>query len=234
MENSRPAEAVSPAVDLTTYDAVILDFDGPMCNVFANYPVAAITENLKRLLVANGWQHEALPTTSDPHQIVRLVQCQVPMLAPQIEAALSAAEFAAVATATETPGLANLLAAAQASRISVAVASNNNAVAIRRWLDRQGYEIQHVVGRDPSDASRMKPEPDALVETISLLGVEADRAVFLGDAATDAQAAWGAGCSFVALANKPHKMRLFQDLGCTAIVTNLGQLNAQRSSAPHN
>lgn len=223
-----------PGVDLAAYDAVILDFDGPMCNVFAGYPAAAIAKELRQLLIANGWEPEALPATSDPHQIVRLVHRQRPALAPRVEATLTVAEIAAVTTAIETPGLGNLLARLGTSQTPVAVASNNNAEAIGHWLNEHHYEIEHVVGRDPDDASKMKPAPDVLIQAIGLVGAEPGRSVFVGDAITDAEAATAAGCAFVALANKPRKVELFRGIGCTAVVTSLHQLLAgERAVAPH-
>lgn len=215
---------MSPAIDLTAYDAVILDFDGPMCNVFAGYPAATIAQELKQLLVDSGWEPSALPATSDPHQIVRLVHQHRPALTPRIEAALTAAEVVAVTTATETPGLANLLTKLRTDSTPIAVASNNNAGAIRRWLDEHAYQIDHVVGRDPDDALRMKPAPDVLNHAMALLGVEPHRTVFVGDAMTDVEAARAAGCALVAFANKPNKLRLFGALACPAIITSLNEL----------
>lgn len=223
---------MTPAVDLTAYDAVILDFDGPMCNVFAGYPAAQIASELKQLLVEHGWPTEALPDTSDPHQILRLVHSQTPSMSPTIEAALTAAELAAVDTAVETPGLAALLGHLDGCRMPVAVASNNNAGAIRRWLNLHNYEIRHVVGRDTLNPSKMKPAPDVLLAALALLQIPTNRAVFVGDALTDAQAAAATGCAFLAFANKPYKIRLFAGL-CCLTVTDLAQLaKAMGESSP--
>jgi len=213
------------SVNLAAYDAVILDFDGPMCNVFAGYPAATIASELKQRLVEGGWPAESLPATSDPHQILRLVAEQRPDLASTVETALAAAEAIAVETAIETPGLAPLLAQLRKWGVPVAIASNNHAGAIRRWLAQRGYSIDHVVGRDPASPATMKPAPDVVIAALALLSVDAHRAIFVGDAASDAAAANGAGCPFVAYANKRHKLELFADLRCLAIITDLNQLS---------
>lgn len=215
---------MTPAVDLTAYDAVILDFDGPMCDLFAGYPAATIAADLKQLLADRDWPADAIPTTDDPHQILRLVRQQAPALTPEVEAALSAGELTAVQSSIETPGLAELIAHLEANHVPIAIASNNNAGAIRWWLQHRGYTVEHVVGRDPENPARMKPAPDLLIEALALLHVEASYAAFLGDATTDAEASAAAGCNFIALANKPHKTQLFQGLDCMLIVTDLRQL----------
>ncbi len=224
MDHRRPVNAMNRVVDLKVYDAVILDFDGPMCNLFAGYPASSIADELKQHLLADGWPAAALPATNDPHQILRLVHRQAPTQTRSIEAALTAAEVAAVDTATETPGLAALLAQLHLCRTPVAIASNNSARAIRLWLSRQGHEVDRVVGREPADPSRMKPAPHVLLEASTLLNAERRRAVFVGDALTDAEAAANAGCAFIAFANKPRKLRHFAEYGCSIIVTDLSQL----------
>jgi len=70
----------------------------------------------------------------------------------------------------------------------------------------------------------MKPAPCVLVQALALLQVPNSNAAFIGDAATDAESAAAAGCDFIAFANKPHKVQLFEQLDCTTIVTNLRQL----------
>lgn len=213
-------------VDITAYDAVILDFDGPMCNVFAGYPAATIAQELKQLLVVSGWDPDALQIPSDPHQLVRLVDHQRPALASQVEAALTAAEIAAVATATETPGLTELLIKLSASRTPVAVASNNSAQAIRKWLDQRTYSVAYVAGRDPIDLSRMKPSPFLVIESLRYLKAEAGRAVLIGDSVSDFHAAREAGCEFIAFANKPHKRALFANRGQVLTIKDLRSLTA--------
>lgn len=217
---------MNTAVDLSAYDAVILDFDGPMCNVFAGYPAAKVAGELKQRLTEQGWPAESLPATDDPHQILRLVAEQRPDTAPAVEAALAVAEAAAVDTATETPGLAVLLAQLQESGVAVAIASNNNAGAIERWLELRGYSIDHVVGRDPTNPAAMKPAPDVLLTVLTILQVDPRQATFIGDAVSDAAAARAAGCDFVAYANRPQKLQVFTDFGCSVIVTDLHRLIA--------
>lgn len=207
VDQHRHADAVTTAVDLAAYDAVVLDFDGPMCNVFAGYAAAKVADELKDLVVAQGWPADEVAATSDPHQILRLVHTLAPELFPTVELALTAAELAAVETATITPDLAALITHLRSRRLSVAVASNNNADAIQSWLDRHRLEVDYVCGRDPHDPTKMKPAPDILLQAVAFLGLQPQQVVFLGDGASDAQAAYSAGTAFIGFANKPHKGR---------------------------
>lgn len=193
-------------------------------HLFAGYPATTIAHDLGRLLINSGWQ-DPLPRTADPHQLLRHVHSQMPDLLPKIERALALAEIYAAGSASETANFSVLFAGLRLTRMPVAIASNNCAGAIRRWLDRRGYAIPDVVGHDPVNPARMKPAPDSLIDAMRLLDVEPTRAVFVGDAITDAHAAAAAGCHFIAFANKPNKVHLFASNPTHLTIGSLAQLS---------
>ncbi len=232
MDDSRPADAVNPLVDLTAYDAVILDFDGPMCNVFAGYPAATVARELKDRLAKQGSPPEAMLATSDPHQILRLVHTYSPDLTPTIESALTTAELAAIESATSTPDLSAFISNLHSGGTHIAVASNNSADAIQRWLSLHGLEVDYVVGRDPRDPAKMKPAPDILLQALASLNLRPTRVIFIGDSTSDAQAAFLVGIPFVGFANKPHKNDQFFGPACIATIVSLKQLMTPDSDGP--
>ncbi len=213
-------------VDLSHYAAVILDFDGPMCHVFAGYPAATVADELRQLLTGLGWPGEALPTTSDPMRFLPEVHRCSPVDFATVEARLAAAELEAVESAPETDGLGGLLHHLDCAGVSIAVASNNHGSAIERWLDRSGYAdlIRHVAGRQPQNPGLMKPNPYVLIQATHDLDLSPARCCYVGDSVTDVHAADAARMPFVAMANKPHKHQLFTDHGCRVVVSKLSQL----------
>lgn len=51
--------------------AVILDFDGPVCGMFAGLPAPQVADRLRTHLLAQGWDAEAeLPASPDPLQVL--------------------------------------------------------------------------------------------------------------------------------------------------------------------
>lgn len=204
------AARLAAVLDTTAY--VLLDFDGPVCDVFAGYPAHHIAEHLRRLL--SDTHDVSLPgdvlATKDPLDIIRRTAEIAPCLSTTIEIALRAAELQAVTTASPVPGSTDLLTACQATGRPVAVVSNNSAEAIHAYLRRHGLVplVAHVQGRDTHDPDLMKPNPSPLRVALTALDAEPDGAVLIGDSLTDLQAARAAGVRVIGYANKPHKLTL--------------------------
>lgn len=213
-------------LDLSRFEAVILDFDGPMCDVFAGHPSATIAGELAAHLVDLGRADIASTYTADPMRLLTEVHRQAPAHLAAVEAHLAAAELVAVESAPETDGLGLLLQLLDEAGVPVAVASNNHGPAIERWLSLTGHapRIRHVEGRVADDPDLMKPHPHVLLAAADALSVAPTGCCFVGDSLTDAQAATTAGMSFIAVANKAHKHQLFTDHGCATIVTSLREL----------
>lgn len=198
---------LAAVLDTTTH--VLLDFDGPVCDVFAGYPAHHIAEHLRHLLTDT---HDlVLPddvlATEDPLHVIRRTADLAPQLSTTIDTALRAAELQAITTAATAPGSAELLAACQATGRPVAIVSNNSAEAIHTYLklyDLVGL-VAHVQGRDPHDPNLMKPNPHPLHQALTALDAKAAGAVLIGDSLTDIQAARAAGIRVIAHANRPHK-----------------------------
>ncbi|MBD0324414.1 MAG: hypothetical protein ICV72_13665 [Aldersonia sp.] len=46
--------------------SVLLDFDGPICSVFAGHPAPAVAERIRDYLRREGWPVNKLPESDDP------------------------------------------------------------------------------------------------------------------------------------------------------------------------
>jgi HAD superfamily hydrolase (TIGR01509 family) len=194
-------------LDTTTH--VLLDFDGPVCDVFAGYPAHHIAEHLRHLLT--GTHDLVLPddvlATEDPLHVIRRTADLAPQLSTTIDTALRAAELQATTTAAPVPGSAELLAACHATGRPVAIVSNNSAEAIHAYLklhDLLAFVV-HVQGRDRQDPNLMKPNPHSLREALSVMDAKPGEAVLIGDSLTDIQAARAADVRVIAYANRAHK-----------------------------
>ncbi len=200
--------------------AVLFDFDGPVCSVFDGYPAHQITEELRELARDfRGDLSPALAEASSPHDLL-LAATGNPDLAGLLEDALQKAEMTAVQTALPTPGAAESLAACNDGGRLVAVVSNNYAGAVVDYLSRHGLAelVHHVEGRDASDPALMKPSPHLLERAICALGVQPERCVFIGDQATDIEAALAAGTPTIGYANKPGKADSLAVAGADVVI----------------
>jgi pyrophosphatase PpaX len=94
------------------------------------------------------------------------------------------------------PGAAEHLASLAAAGAGVAVVTSKGSQLARRGLEITGMPtIDTVIGKEHT--LRHKPDPAPLRHALEVLGASAEDAVYVGDAATDLQAAHAAGIEAV-------------------------------------
>lgn len=225
---------VELAAILRSAPVVLLDFDGPVCSVFAGYPAPQITDELRALAVEQiGQLPPALINASGPHELLAAAGLVSSKLAQQIEDALQVAEIKAVESAVPTPGAAEFLTACRETSRPVAIVSNNGDASVRAYLDRVGLAatVQHVEARDPSDPARMKPSPYLVERAITHLHTSPAQCVLIGDQPSDITAARTVGSLSIGYANKPGKHADLAAAGADAITDDMNELaQAVRSS----
>ncbi|RZT15204.1 phosphoglycolate phosphatase [Kribbella sp. VKM Ac-2569] len=204
-------------------EAVLFDFDGPICSVFDGYPAQLIASELREL--AGTVPHdldEALRKAAGPHELL-FAAADEPQLAALLERALQDSELRAVETALPTPGAVESLAACKRTGKLVAIVSNNYAQAVNRYLAHTGLAdlVAHVEGRDPSDPTLMKPSPHLIENATKALGVRTAACVFIGDQASDMEAGRTAGVHTIGYANKPGKADALSTAGADVVVESM-------------
>lgn len=212
---------------LTTTTHVLLDFDGPVCSIFAGLPAPTIAAELRALMTAHGV--DIPPPVRDqagPHELLQFAGTVSRDLAHQVETALREAELTAAATAEPTPGADHFLAACHDTGRPVAIVSNNPHDAIATYLARHGLTryVDHIEGRDPTDPARMKPSPHLVTRAIDALTATPSACVLIGDATTDIHAAHAAGTLAIGYANKPGKRQRLTQAGADAITDTMTTL----------
>ncbi len=202
---------------------VLLDFDGPVCAVFAGVGDTPIADHLRASLNDAGYPTNGTDQLG-PHGVLAYAATLDQAAAHIVEAELAAAELDAIQTATPTAGAREFLTACADTGRPVVMASNNNAEAIAAYLDRHQLRqlVAHIEGRDPDDARRMKPNPWVIRRAVAHAAVPPRDAVLIGDAVTDIDAAHSADVPVVGYANKPGKAAGLQD--ADAIATDMHEL----------
>ncbi|MFI5644812.1 HAD family hydrolase [Kitasatospora sp. NPDC051705] len=203
---------------------VLLDFDGPVCSVFAGLPAPEVARRLREALLAAGEQGPAgAEDESDPLALLRLVADARPDLTESTDAALAALETEAVRAARPTPGGESVLRACARSGRLVSVVSNNAGAAIEGYLAEHGLGdyVAGVFGRAPGDPSSMKPNPRLLLEAMEAAGAGPEHCIFIGDATRDVEAGEAVGVPTIGYANKPGKDARLAAAGAVAIVHSM-------------
>jgi phosphoglycolate phosphatase len=130
-----PFAALADILNQARY--LLIDFDGPICSLFAGTPTAPIADRLREVIRQQGVQlPQAIEDTGDWFEIFSFAASVSVDLAARIESELTELECAAVATAAPTPHVNDIISACRDSARSVAVISNNSEEAVRAYLPR--------------------------------------------------------------------------------------------------
>ncbi|HEX8760312.1 MAG TPA: HAD family phosphatase [Pseudonocardiaceae bacterium] len=203
---------------------VLLDFDGPICSVFAGITSTAVASRLSKVLTGAGITPPAEITgTDDPFDILRYTLAHAPELTTTVETAFRAEEVAAATTAAPTPGAAQTIQACHDTGRTVAIVSNNSDDAVRTYLTTHNLSghINYISARTPADITRLKPHPHLVIQAAQALDAAPPTCVLIGDSITDVQAAQAAGVPAIGYANKASKPTRFTGAGTAGVITRM-------------
>jgi beta-phosphoglucomutase-like phosphatase (HAD superfamily) len=221
----------SPGTDAAALGAIIartryllLDFDGPICSIFAGLPAPTVAEKLRKLF--SGELPEEIANTPDPIEVFKYSATVSDEMAIRVEAEMADLEVAAVPTADPTPYVHQVIASARESGRVVGVVSNNSPRAVNAYLDRHGLSngIALVVARTRHDPTLLKPDPYLIDEAVRGLDAAPARSALVGDSFTDIEAAHSAGVASIGYANKPGKRARMTELEAGAVITSMADL----------
>jgi phosphoglycolate phosphatase len=219
--------AVSPEDKLGAIIArtrhLLLDFDGPICSIFAGLPAPVVADRLRKILPEDIHLPEAIADTSDPMEVFTWSATISGDLAAIVEAELTEQEVAAAATAQPTPYVHEVVTACRESGRSLAVVSNNSTRAVHAYLTKHDLDdrIRHVIGRTSKNPALLKPSPYLIELAVATLSAEPDECALVGDAVTDVEGAQLANVYSIGYANKPGKSARLAEVGAGAVITSL-------------
>ena len=210
----------------TTY--LLLDFDGPVCSVFAGRSSRSIAIELLDLLrTANAPVPAGLEDTGDPLEVLRHAATVDAQLLERVERDLRVAEVDATRTAKPTPHASELIDVWRQRGRRVAIVSNNSSAAITAYLAAHDIDIDAVMGRTSPDPGLLKPSPHLVAEAMRALDADPDpdANVLVGDSVSDVIAAREAGIRSIGYANAAGKRRALSDAGATIVVDDMATLS---------
>jgi phosphoglycolate phosphatase len=203
---------------------LLLDFDGPICSIYAGLPAYTAAEKLRQLFPDE--LPDDIANTADPIEVFTYSATVSDDMAALVEAEMTDLEVAAVPTAEPTPYVHEVIASARESGRIVGVVSNNSSRAVNAYLDRHGLSggIRLVVARSSHDPALLKPSPHLINEAARGLDANPSAAALVGDSFTDIEAAHSAGVASIGYANKPGKREHMAELQAGAVITSMADL----------
>jgi phosphoglycolate phosphatase len=212
---------------ITATRHLFLDFDGPICSIFAGLKPATIADRLREVIISHGITPPAdIEATSDPFDVFIYAASVSPDLGAEVEVAMTDLEVAAVPSAEPTPGVHAVVTSCRDSGRTLTVVSNNSDRAVRAYLTRHALDgqISTVVARTSPDPDLLKPCPHFLQQAITASKADPETCTLVGDQLTDIDAARQAGTHSIGYANKPGKAEALANADAGAIITSLAPL----------
>ncbi|MFD6095038.1 HAD family hydrolase [Nocardiopsis flavescens] len=210
--------------------AVLLDFDGPVCDAFAGYPAPQVARDMVARATDAGVSFPSeLSGEPDPMEVLRRLFKVAPEWHSEAERVLREAEVVSVAEALPTPGAIEFMEACRETGRPLVMVSNNSPEAVVAFLEKHGLAklATGVFGRSRLSPELMKPNPHLLEAALEALAAAPGDCLMVGDSLTDIEVAKEVGVPVAGYANKVGKAKRFQDLGSDVVTENMMELATQ-------
>ncbi|GAA2342851.1 Imm21 family immunity protein [Dactylosporangium salmoneum] len=205
---------------------VLLDCDGPICNVFGARTAARVAADLRGILAGHSVELPEDVVQEDPLGVLRATARLAPQLAGDVEAALRVAEMEAAASAETTLGAFDVVGACIHTERLLAIVSDTSTDAIGAYLqrrDRARY-FAAVVGRDSADPALLTPSPRRITRVVQALGADPAECLFVSAASTGIEAARRAGIICVGYAGRPGTAERLVRAGAHVVIDAMHEL----------
>ncbi|MGC9544590.1 HAD family hydrolase [Streptomyces sp. UG1] len=225
-------------------DAVLLDFDGPVCDLFRGACTAHIADEVKeRALDEWGWLDPRVKACADSHGVLRHL-ADMAVRRPGghrgtrlgwADGIVTRYEYAAVLRAAPTPGASELVGELDRLGKTLLIVTNNAEGPVREYLERRNL-LRHftaVLGRDPHDPHLMKPHRHVVDRALAELGrPNPSRTLLIGDQLTDLAAARSAQVPFLGLTRDERTAALMRHGGAHSVIASFEPLMSALSTLP--
>jgi phosphoglycolate phosphatase len=141
---------------------VLIDFDGPICSIFAGLPAPQVAAQLRKLFTGHQLPQD-IQQTGDPIEVFAYAGAVSPDLAARVEAEMTDLEVAATTTAKPTPYIHEVMAGCR--------------------------EFRLVVARTSHDPALLKPSPHLIDKAVRRLDADPAATTLVGDSITDIEGA---------------------------------------------
>jgi HAD superfamily hydrolase (TIGR01509 family) len=207
---------------------VLFDFDGPVCRLFAGHSAERVARDLVEWLERQGMHGLLTPEERvhpDPMVVLHAVNRRSPRsdLVTELEARFTQQELKAVPKAWPTAYADAVIRTWTAVGARLAITTNNSPLTAARYLESRGLAAcfaPNIYGRT-EDLHHLKPDPHCLNRALNALGAAPSKALMIGDARSDLDAARRAGVPFLGYARNERKEKLLRDAGAEQVVTSL-------------
>ena len=212
---------------------LILDFDGPVCTLYARKPARLAADRLREILAPHIREiPSAVATATDPLAVLAYAAGISPQLAEQADAELTRYELSAAATAQPAGYSHDVIASAREGHRTITVISACSARAVLAYLDRASLDelVGLVVGR-PGDAPEAAAERHLVGRALSALSADPATCTLVAESASVLASARASGIATIAYA-RTQAVQNLTSAHAEATVTSLADLVLRLRALP--
>ena len=211
---------------------LILDFDGPVCTLYARKPARLAADRLREILAPHIREiPSAVATATDPLAVLAYAAGISPQLAEQADAELTRYELSAAATAQPAGYSHDVIASAREGHRTITVISGS-ARAVLAYLDRASLDelVGLVVGRT-GDAPEAAAERHLVGRALSALSADPATCTLVAESASVLASARASGIATIAYA-RTQAVQNLTSAHAEATVTSLADLVLRLRALP--
>ena len=205
-------------------DAVLFDFDGTLVEINIDF-----TEMKKKVLslgLEYGVSPEAdlyvLETIENMFDVLSEKDAlKAEMFKKQAEAIIVDIELSAAEKSRKFPGADSTLREIKNRGIKIGIVTRNCRKAVLKSVELAGFTYDLLLTRD--DVKKVKPDPSHLLDALSMLNIEPERAMMVGDQPIDIIAGKKAGMKTAAVLSV-RTIKDFEELSPDLIIKDISDI----------
>ncbi|MBB4917473.1 HAD family hydrolase [Streptosporangium saharense] len=211
--------------------AVLLPFDGTVCDLFADVDTAAIAKRIRARLFKRGHRMTLMVAiTADPLGMMAYARSVGPASGAEAEKIVRDAERAAARTATPEPGIHEVLRACQASGRPVAVMGYTCPTAMESHLE--AHDLRHLVGPVIGRGQRRLSAQRLIRQAVEALGVEPSDCALVSQSPEGMFAAEEAGTHAIGVVSRHSTRKQLAFTSSAVVVSSLPKLADAITAVP--
>lgn len=215
--------------------AILLPFDGTLCDLFAGVDTAAITEKIHGRLSSAGHAMSLLTSiVTDPLWMMAYAYNVGHAYGIEAEKVVRDAETAAATTAMPARGAHGVLRACKAGGRPVAIVGDTCSAAMETYLDRHGLRhlVGPVIGRERRRTSSETPEIDLVERAVKALGKKPSDCALVSLSFGGMCVAAEAGTQAIGVVNERGSRKHLATISGSVVVSSLPYLAGALTAVP--
>ena len=182
---------------------IILDFDGTILRLFANYDLDSVVKKIAHHLTKYALDFSLESDIFDAYEFVNQLDIEKKTkikILSEVNEIIVKAEIDALKTGIMVEGFHDFINYVTKNNIPFGIVTNNSEECIEKFIDSNGKIFRcSVVGRDAIHPERMKPSDYMLKKISKIMNINKSNMLFIGDNLRDYQCAKEYGCEFIGL-----------------------------------